>query len=45
MVLQATQAADQAKQAVAQNSAALQKKLTERQKLLSSSTRPRCRSR
>ena len=30
-----TQAAEQAKQAVAQNSAALQKKLTERQKLLS----------
>src|SRR5262245_32413825 len=35
MVLQATQAADQAKVAVQQNSAALQKKLAERQKLLS----------
>jgi len=33
--LQSTQASDQAKQAVAQNSAALQKKLSERQKLLS----------
>src|SRR3954463_12391857 len=33
--LQATQASDQAKAAVAQNSAALQKKLSERQKLLS----------
>ncbi len=33
--LQASQAADQAKGAVSQNSAALQKKLTERQKLLS----------
>jgi phage shock protein A len=33
--LQATQAADQAKVAVAQNSSALQEKLTERQKLLS----------
>ncbi|HEX2040851.1 MAG TPA: PspA/IM30 family protein [Acidimicrobiales bacterium] len=33
--LQSTQASDQAKQAVAQNSAALQKKLAERQKLLS----------
>src|SRR5216683_1474121 len=33
--LQSAQAADQAKQAVAQNSAALQQKLTERQKLLS----------
>ena len=33
--LQSTQAADQAKAAVAQNSAALQRKLTERQKLLS----------
>lgn len=33
--LQATEAADQAKQAVAQNSSALQKKLAERQKLLS----------
>ena len=32
--LQTTQAADQAKQAVNQNSAALQKKLTERQKLM-----------
>ena len=35
MVLDATQASDQAKAAVAQNSAALQKKLSERQKLLS----------
>jgi len=35
MVLQATQAADQAKAAVQQNSMALQKKLGERQKLLS----------
>ena len=35
MHLQTTQAADQAKAAVAQNSAALQKKLAERQKLLS----------
>jgi phage shock protein A len=35
MVLQATQAADQAKTAVQQNSLALQKKLAERQKLLS----------
>src|SRR5215216_6421915 len=35
MVLQATQAADQAKAAVQQNSVALQKKLAERQKLLS----------
>jgi len=35
MSLQTTQAADQAKAAVAQNSAALQKKLAERQKLLS----------
>jgi phage shock protein A len=35
MVLQATQAADQAKTAVQQNSTALQRKLTERQKLLS----------
>jgi len=35
MSLQSTQAADQAKAAVAQNSAALQKKLSERQKLLS----------
>jgi phage shock protein A len=35
MVLQATQAADQAKAAVEQNSIALQKKLSERQKLLS----------
>ena len=35
MVLQATQAADQAKAAVQQNSLALQKKLAERQKLLS----------
>ena len=35
MDLQTTQAADQAKAAVAQNSAALQKKLAERQKLLS----------
>jgi phage shock protein A len=35
MVLQATQAADQAKVAVEQNSAALQRKLAERQKLLS----------
>src|SRR5438094_6104721 len=35
MVLQATQAADQAKAAVQQNSMALQKKLAERQKLLS----------
>ena len=35
MVLQGTQAADQAKAAVQQNSAALQKKLAERQKLLS----------
>jgi phage shock protein A len=35
MVLQATQAADQAKTAVGQNSAALQRKLAERQKLLS----------
>ena len=35
MVLQATQAADQAKTAVEQNSIALQKKLAERQKLLS----------
>ena len=33
--LQSTQAADQAKAAVTQNSAALQKKLTERQKLMS----------
>jgi phage shock protein A len=33
--LQSTQASDQAKAAVAQNSAALQKKLSERQKLLS----------
>src|SRR3954469_25235588 len=33
--LQSTQASDQAKNAVAQNSAALQKKLSERQKLLS----------
>jgi phage shock protein A len=33
--LQSTQASDQAKSAVAQNSAALQKKLSERQKLLS----------
>jgi phage shock protein A len=33
--LQSTQASDQAKQAVMQNSAALQKKLSERQKLLS----------
>ena len=33
--LQSAQAADQAKQAVAQNSSALQQKLTERQKLLS----------
>jgi phage shock protein A len=33
--LQSTQAADQAKAAVAQNSAALQRKLTERQKLMS----------
>ncbi|MBV8690289.1 MAG: PspA/IM30 family protein [Actinobacteria bacterium] len=33
--LQTTQASDQAKQAVAQNSSALQKKLAERQKLLS----------
>jgi phage shock protein A len=35
MVLQATQAADQAKAAVQQNSVALQRKLAERQKLLS----------
>ena len=35
MVLQATQAADQAKTAVQQNSMALQKKLAERQKLMS----------
>jgi phage shock protein A len=35
MVLQATQAADQAKTAVQQNSLALQKKLAERQKLMS----------
>jgi phage shock protein A len=35
MAMQTTQAADQAKAAVAQNSAALQKKLAERQKLLS----------
>jgi len=35
MVLQATQAADQAKTAVQQNSVALQRKLAERQKLLS----------
>src|SRR3954451_10530146 len=35
LVLQATQAADQAKVAVQQNSTALQKKLAERQKLLS----------
>jgi hypothetical protein len=35
MVLQASQAAEQAKAAVAQNAAALQKKLAERQKLLS----------
>ena len=43
--LQSAQAADQAKAAVQQNSTALQKKLSERQKLLASSTRPRCRSR
>jgi len=35
MVLQSSQAADQAKAAVAQNAAALQQKLSERQKLLS----------
>ena len=35
MALQSTQASDQAKAAVAQNTAALQKKLAERQKLLS----------
>ena len=35
LALQATQASEQAKSAVAQNSAALQKKLAERQKLLS----------
>ena len=35
MALQSAQAADQAKAAVAQNSSALQKKLSERQKLLS----------
>jgi phage shock protein A len=35
MVLQATQAADQAKAAVQQNSVALQRKLSERQKLMS----------